>query len=231
MNADTITAIVLTSVRRASGRRRKPTVTREFSLGDSSVRADLAILSGDEFIGVEVKGQRDTLRRLPAQMKAYTRHFDRTVVVAANRHLKHIARDDLCGAALWSFDIEGNLTEIRRGSDPAPVDADRYLEMMTQEERRRSFAISNKLAIGRSASEPHPAMTSAEARAAFFEVFRNRYAKISADFWEHTARRAVRPDDLPFLSRFLELRKEARRIAAERHDFWRTWVEQSSSQD
>jgi hypothetical protein len=230
MNADTITAMVLTSVRRAAGRRQKPIVTREFSLGDSSVRADLAIL-GDEFIGVEVKGQRDTLRRLPTQMKAYTRHFDRTIVVVANRHLKHIARDDLCGAALWSFDIEGNLTEIRAGSDRVPVDAERYLEMMTQEERRRSLAGAQKLAMARSDSEPGVALSGAEARAAFFEVFRNRYAKISADFWNRTARRAVRPDDLPVLSRFQELRSEARRIAAERDSFWRTWAEQSSAED
>jgi hypothetical protein len=74
-------------------------------------------------------------------------------------------------------------------------------------------------------------VTSSAARAAFFEVFKERYGKISADFWQHTARRAVKPDDLRLLSRFLELRNEAQRIAAEKDNFWRTWAEQSEAQN
>jgi hypothetical protein len=221
MNGDAISAAVLTQVRRACGRRKKPIVTREFSLGRSPVRADLAIL-GDEFIGIEVKGDRDTLRRLPKQMEGYAACFERTILVVANRHLKHIDRDSLCGAALWSFDIEGNLSEKRSGAGLNCVSGQSYLDMMTQEERRKFLVDRPDAATD---------LDQSVAKAAFLEAFSRRYQQKSLEFWSATARRHITSADLPMLSRFLEKRNEVRRIAEDRDEFWQRWADQNAHQE
>jgi hypothetical protein len=51
----------------------------------SHERADLAIL-GRSMDGFEIKTDRDTLRRLPRQIPAYGRLFDRCSVVLADKH-------------------------------------------------------------------------------------------------------------------------------------------------
>lgn len=222
MSGDSITAAVLMHVRRACGRKKKPTVTRELTLGSSSVRADLAIL-GDEFIGVEVKGARDTLRRLPAQMEGYAAHFDRTILVVDNRHLKRISQDSLCGAAVWSFDIEGKLSEVRAGSSSHTIGVNSYLEMMTQEERRKLLALG--------CNSEGAEVTPQSARSAFFSAFRARYSKKSAQFWAATARRNILASDILMLSRFLDSRNEARRLIADRNEFWQRWADQHSKHE
>ncbi len=51
----------------------------------SNERADLALL-GRRMDGFEIKTERDTLRRLPRQVGAYGRLFDRCTVVVADNH-------------------------------------------------------------------------------------------------------------------------------------------------
>jgi hypothetical protein len=51
----------------------------------SHERADLAVL-GRTMDGFEIKTDRDTLRRLPRQIAAYGRLFDRCTVVIADKH-------------------------------------------------------------------------------------------------------------------------------------------------
>jgi hypothetical protein len=51
----------------------------------SNERADLAVF-GRTMDGFEIKTERDTLRRLPRQVVAYGRLFDRCTVVVADKH-------------------------------------------------------------------------------------------------------------------------------------------------
>jgi hypothetical protein len=210
MTGDSIAAAVLMHIRRAAGRR-KPVVTREFTLGESSVRADLAIL-GDEFIGVEIKGHRDTLRRLPAQMEAYSRYFDKTIAVVANRHLRHLDRTALCGAALWSFDIQGNLTEIRKGEHPYAVHSAAYLETMTQQEKRRHLSLAGD---------------EEDLRSIFRTVFTRRYGATSNEFWLQVKGRRITEHDLPILSRFSQARSAHRQYVEDRERFWQRWSQEA----
>ena len=59
----------------------------EFWVPQSHERADLALI-GRELRGFEIKTERDTLRRLPRQVTAYGRVFDRCTAVVASRHLE-----------------------------------------------------------------------------------------------------------------------------------------------
>lgn len=55
----------------------------------SNERADLALL-GRRMDGFEIKTERDTLRRLPRQVDAYGRLFDRCTVVVADNHREKV---------------------------------------------------------------------------------------------------------------------------------------------
>jgi hypothetical protein len=57
----------------------------EFWVPRSYERADLAVI-GTSMDGFEIKTERDTLRRLPRQVEAYGRLFDRCSVVVAEKH-------------------------------------------------------------------------------------------------------------------------------------------------
>jgi hypothetical protein len=54
----------------------------------SNERADVAVI-GRRMDGFEIKTERDTLKRLPRQVVAYGRLFDRCTAVVAERHLDH----------------------------------------------------------------------------------------------------------------------------------------------
>jgi hypothetical protein len=58
----------------------------EFWVPRTNARADVAVI-GAELEGFEIKAERDTLKRLPSQVTAYGRVFDRCTVVLAERHL------------------------------------------------------------------------------------------------------------------------------------------------
>jgi len=58
----------------------------EFWVPRSHERADIAVI-GKTLDGFEIKSSRDTLARLPRQVSAYGRIFDRCVAVVAERHL------------------------------------------------------------------------------------------------------------------------------------------------
>lgn len=190
-----IKAATLSRVRQAAGRGRKPIVTAEFSLGDSGVRADLAVF-GDELIGLEIKTEKDTLRRLPSQMAAYCRYFHHAVAIVAPSHLRNLTEEHLRGASLWTYDRRGLLTELHRGT-VNHVDVATLEGVLTQAERRRLD---------------------------FMAAMNGRYGATSKLFWQSVARRSIRSDDLPLLSRFADSRAQARRFAAEREAQWDHWL-------
>lgn len=60
-------------------------IVEEFWLPETRARADLATIGG-ELCGYEIKSHADTLRRLPRQVDAYGRVFDRCSLVVAEKH-------------------------------------------------------------------------------------------------------------------------------------------------
>ena len=195
MDEANVKALVLSRVREASGRRKKPVVASEFSLGSSGVRADLAIFA-ETTIGVEIKTARDTLRRLSSQMAAYSRYFDHSIAVVAPCHVRNLTDDHLQGSSLWTYDDEGMLRVLHTGSRNV-VEPSALLDVLTQAERRL---------------------------VEFDTAMQRRYGETSATFWRSVTRRAIRPQDLALLSRFVGAREQAKRAAAERESRWSQWL-------
>lgn len=76
-------------IRRALERRlgrRRGLLIHELGLANHTSRVDLAHV-GRALAGFEIKGDGDTLRRLPAQAAAFSRVFDRMAVVTTERHV------------------------------------------------------------------------------------------------------------------------------------------------
>lgn len=62
-------------------------VVEEMCLDRGTVRVDLALLTAP-LLGVELKSDRDTLARLPAQMKHYNAVFGRMVLIVGAKHVE-----------------------------------------------------------------------------------------------------------------------------------------------
>ncbi|THD64436.1 hypothetical protein [Phenylobacterium sp.] len=114
---------------------RRSTLASEFCLGRTGVRTDLAALS-DRLIGVEIKSELDTLRRLPVQLAVYRAHFDCTVLVLATRHLAAVPSLNLDGVEVWESAADGSLRTLQSGG-VGPSEEPCWADLMTQVERRR----------------------------------------------------------------------------------------------
>ena len=68
-----------------------PEVVDEFWVPRSHERADVAAI-GDVIEAFEIKTDQDSLRRLPRQVAAYGRVFDRCTAVVAERHVRETMR-------------------------------------------------------------------------------------------------------------------------------------------
>lgn len=195
LNEAQVKAIVLSRIRASSKRHRNPIVTAEFTLGRSGARADLVIF-GRQCTGFEIKTEQDSLRRLPHQLEAYAKHFNRVIIVVAKSHLRSLNVYRLAGAGLWVFDESGVIVERHPGINNVitPEILDRLL---TKNERGRLN---------------------------FREAMSERYNHSSSRFWQSVAHRPIRADDIPHLSRFSEARATARLLLSEKTARWSAWL-------
>lgn len=61
-------------------------IVQEMGIWSGAARIDVAVING-ELIGYELKSERDTLDRLPAQAELYGRVFDRVFLVVSKKHV------------------------------------------------------------------------------------------------------------------------------------------------
>jgi hypothetical protein len=202
MDEAAVKAQVLTFIREAGGSR-TAIVTAEFSLGRSGVRADLALLADNELIGIEIKTERDTLRRLPAQMNGYAKFFDHVVLVVAPCHLEGLAQIDLRGASVWIVTNEG--IQVHTVGKPNTVSPAAQIELLTIEEKRK--LVTNNQSV----------------RDKVCETFSKRYSGTSNNFWKSVKGRTIRPSHVQSLSRFKERRDAIKIVAQEREKRWLHW--------
>lgn len=97
---------------------------------------DLAVL-GDSFHGFEIKSDKDTLNRLPAQIIDYNKVFDYMTIVLGKVHHEK-ALDILPGWwSVWLAEIEGEkikLKEVRKGKRNKAIDSFSLSQFLWREE-------------------------------------------------------------------------------------------------
>lgn len=110
-------------------------MVNEFWIPPTRERADLAVI-GDELVGYEIKSPRDSLKRLPRQVEAFSRVFDRCTAVLASRHLDGAS---MILPAWWGImevpeDGPDELIEIRPASLNANVDSNVLVRLLWRDE-------------------------------------------------------------------------------------------------
>lgn len=200
-----IKAAVLNRLREQGRIDRRSVLASEFCLGRTGVRTDLAVQAG-QFIGIEIKSELDSLRRLAAQLSAYRSHFDITVLVVATRHLPAVAAIDLSGLELWECAADGAL-RITQAMASGPVPEPCWTDLMTQVERRRFSA--------------------EDGRWSFQRAFEYRFAATSREFWRAVGRRKIKPEDLTKLSRFRDARLSQAALVEARTAKWSDFADRA----
>lgn len=210
-NERAIKAKVLDALRRDHRGRRAPMIATEYCIGTTGVRADLALAyrtPTSELVGIEIKSALDTLRRLPHQIEAYSRIFDRVILVAATRHQETVRQYRLPNLEIWEIEKSGALTRVRTGS--SPLHAPGLSTLLPQRDQLRYKGL---IAAG-----------SQGERDAFFAAFEDRYGECSAEFWSRVQGRRISEADVAELSRFYPKRAREQQIAddyAEKLTSWR----------
>jgi hypothetical protein len=85
-------------------------IVQEMGVWSGTVRIDIAVING-ELCGYELKSEKDTLARLPMQLRIYSKVFDRVVLVTGLRHVGH-AQDRI--PSWWGLTIaRGEADSVR----------------------------------------------------------------------------------------------------------------------
>lgn len=106
-------------------------IIHELRIPRPSARADLAVING-EMVGYEIKSDVDSLARLPRQIRAFNNVFDRSYVVAAEKHVSNVERiiPEWWGIAVPVLDANSGSFDIFRIAQPNPeprIDAALYM--------------------------------------------------------------------------------------------------------
>ena len=138
-------AKLLTQLRREKVISRKAVIANEYVVGRSCTRADLAILES-KFIGIEIKSEVDSLRRLSQQIRSYSQYFDEIILVVADKHQDAIPADIESLVRIWTVDRKGLLNAAPVQSERMPVDRLALSYLLTKEEKRRFLSTPDSTA-------------------------------------------------------------------------------------
>ena len=113
-----------------------------------TTRVDVAVVNGS-LSGYELKSERDTLRRLPAQIETYSRVLDFATIVVADQHAPHVTGllPPWWGITTASYtDSKVELVDLRRASpnpsvDPRSVATLLWRDEILDELLRRGLAV------------------------------------------------------------------------------------------
>lgn len=199
-------AKLLNELRRTGRISESTTIANELPVGSTGVRADLAFLNR-AFCGVEIKSNRDSLKRLERQLAIYKQYFDRTILLIGSKHLEGLKalQLDMDGVELW---VASGLS-LRREKQGSTARKDEHqIELLTVEQHRR---YSTRLK-DRSITEK-----------LFRHAFRDRFQATSQSFWQATLGRVIESEDLVLLSRFEERRQLHALLEKKRNRLRKEW--------
>lgn len=182
-------------------------LANELPLGSTGVRADLVFYSR-YLTGVEIKSDRDSLKRLARQLPVYRDHFDRTILVLGSKHWAEARNIDLNGVELWIASGMA-LKRVQRGVVARKLDNQENLLSTTIKRKYEKKA-------GSTLDQPN----------FFREAFFERFKATSEAFWLNTLERKIEADDLAILSRFIDKREQSAALVAMAKKAQKKWLEE-----
>lgn len=118
----------------------------ELSIPRPSARVDIAVING-EFCAVEIKSDRDTLKRLPRQIRSYCAVFDKAWAFTTPTHFASLKRivPTWWGIAVL---IDKKVIEYRKSEINPAIDLEKLLHILTKGEIT-AIAAQLELPLGR----------------------------------------------------------------------------------
>lgn len=184
-----VKALVLSKLLLARRISTQTIIADEYPLTGTGVRADIALLHKSRFIGVEIKTEADTLRRLPRQLDVYRDNFDHTLLVIARKHFINFNSADYPDIEIWSIGQADQLTRI--SSPKTKVTQNKALSrlrLLTKSENKKYAEVTNP-------------------RERFSKAFSERYLSTTNRFWS-SVQGNIMPENIKILSRLHEIRKQ-----------------------
>lgn len=195
---------LLNELRRSGRIGSSTTLTQELPLGNTGVRADLAYLA-KSFCGVEIKSDRDSLKRLERQLAIYRQYFDRTILVIGSKHWSPLQELDLDldKVELW---VASGLSLRREKQGVTDRKIDVHVDLLNVKQQNILEKSLHK-----------------NASTLFQEAFRERFKLTSATFWEATKDQKIETSHLALLSRFDERRRLEAELKAKQEEERKAW--------
>lgn len=180
----------------------------EYCLPSEEIRTDLAILT-EEFIGIEIKGPKDSLRRLSRQIAAYGKIFDTTILVCSSTHIVR-AMGRVPEVELWEVTSDYKLVVHQK----PPV-------------TRR--LLPNRPAMVKAVAPRKDLIDRfhVDARETLMQSFQRKFSDPSARFWSAVGKSSPQPEHIRHLSRFIEQRSLAKQEKIGKDAFWDNWHQQA----
>jgi len=204
-------ARLLNELRRTKRISAATVIANELPLGTTGVRADLAFYA-KTFTGVEIKSDRDSLKRLDHQLPVYKQHFDRTILLVGSKHVPDLEALDLHGIEIWV----ANGLSLSRTQEGVKVDrAQFHTAVLPSYLQQRLGSLPSELTTNRTT---------------FRQVFFGRFKSTSEIFWSATKDLTIGTEHLSMLSRFIEKRNQislASAQAQKQREEWRRLLAQS----
>ncbi|QWA11099.1 sce7726 family protein [Sodalis ligni] len=107
------------------------TVVSELRVGNN--KADLVIVNGHS-VCYEIKTERDTLKRLPDQIKTFDKIFDRVYVVCSQNHIKNVLKITPENVGVFELSQKGALKEIKKASNNLGIDRSLMISSLRKNE-------------------------------------------------------------------------------------------------
>lgn len=111
-------------------------VLDELGICQGDFRVDIAVVNGS-LHGIEIKSNRDTLSRLPAQAEAYSRVFDSMCIVAGCTHVNRVSQlvPDWWGIRVAESARDGvTFHYVRQGEQNQGVDPAALVQLLWRDE-------------------------------------------------------------------------------------------------
>lgn len=112
-------------------------IVEELAVCDGDARVDVALING-KLCGYEIKSDRDTLDRLPGQINAYNKTFDKMTIVVGEKFQELIVNEvpEWWGIGVAYANNSGcvNINLIRMGTYNENVQARSLLELLWKDE-------------------------------------------------------------------------------------------------
>ncbi|WP_166656954.1 MULTISPECIES: sce7726 family protein [unclassified Rhizobium] len=228
LNEEGLKCRLLAKFRRERTLRASSVVASEFVLGQTGCRSDLAIWNGS-FIGIEVKSARDSLARLPDQMRAYRKFFDSVILLCDEAHLARA--ETLCpsgvGIYVWRNSELGLFRDAAINRD---TDRRECVRSLSVKQLHSCLNLKEGGRYSRPQLEERVfADTSIDVRSLVVGAFEATYRTTTERFLREINGKRIAPDHLTHLSRFALSRAGLRHSHNARESFWRQWEQQAQA--